>query len=125
MFKRAILFLVLVPLAGCISIPEMVQRAKIKNMKGKPIDAALAEFGHPTKIYDSQFGKVYEWSWYYENTVNQLLDATVAPGPNGAIVYQTYGDVIYPHKCVMKVLVIPSTQLIDDYFIEGNDCKAW
>jgi len=124
-FKQAILVLVLVPLAGCITLPEIVQRAKVKNMKGKPIETAFAEFGPPSQVYEIPSGVVYEWSSYRENVRNELIGARTAPGPAGLTVYQTYGDVTYRYKCVMNIFVSRSTQMIADHTMEGNDCKAW
>jgi len=124
-FKKVIFISIMLLMSGCLSLPEIVQRSKIKNMIGKPIEFAFAELGPGADVYPIPSGTVYEWNSYRENVRNELVEAYAAPGPGGLTQYQVYDDVTYRYKCVIKIFVDKSTKLIADHTVEGNDCKAW
>lgn len=122
---RAAICIFFLQIAGCMTLPEITERIKISNMKGKPIAVATAHLGQPTNTYDTTSGRVYVWNSYRENVRRELVGNTTVAGPNGLITYQELGNVTYRYKCLIRIIVDPTTQVIADYSVEGNNCRSW
>lgn len=112
-------------LAGCLTLPEITERMKIKGLKGKPVGAAVSTLGYPTRSYQTQAGVVHEWYSYRENVRNELVGSTTSRAPNGLLIQQEIAPVTYRYKCLVRVLVDPESELVTDYSVEGNDCRSW